>query len=75
MEATLVCWSCGAEKEIEVAGSPSFAFEVAGWAQDAGWKGIIDFQRGRSLVFCSAKCLQDQTTKSGTLRARPKAAV
>ena len=72
MDATLVCWSCKAEKQIEVAAPPMFAFEVAGWAQDVGWKGVVDIQHGRSVVFCSDECKAHQTTKAGTLRARPK---
>lgn len=72
MDATLVCWSCKAERHIEVAGPPMFAFDVAGWAQDVGWKGVMDLKHGRSVVFCGDECLAYQTTKNGTLRARAK---
>ena len=72
MDATLVCWSCGAEKQIEVASPPMFAFEVAEWARDAGWNGVIDMRHGRAVVFCSDECLSHQTTLAGALRTRPK---
>jgi hypothetical protein len=67
----LRCWACSRTVEIETAGPPQFAFEVAGWAKSVGWIGVIDHQYSRSLVFCSQACLDLCKTKRGTLRLRP----
>lgn len=72
MVANLECWSCGALREIEISQPPRFAFEVAGWANDVGWVGVIDHRYSRSLVFCSNSCLENETAKTGAIRARPK---
>lgn len=74
MIAALVCWSCGERREIEVEREPRFAYEVASWANDVGWVGILDMERSRSLVFCSDACLNRQRTKDGRIRVRPLAA-
>lgn len=73
MRAKLVCWSCGASKDVVIPHEPQFAFEVAGWANDAGMAGYIDMDYGRSLVFCNENCAKDQMTKKGRFRFRPKA--
>lgn len=71
MDLTLVCFGCGAKLAIEVSRPPQFAFELAGWAQDVGWKGELDFYRHRALVFCSDGCRDKSKTKQGTYRLRP----
>lgn len=67
----LKCFCCGKEANIEVAQPPQFAFEIAGWAKDIGWVGVIDHYRGRSVVFCSDACFTKAKTKQGTIKARP----
>jgi len=69
---TLVCWSCGNKKDVEVNQPPMFAFELANIANKNGMLGIIDMYHRRSLVFCNDKCKSDQMTKNGTIRVRPK---
>ena len=49
----LVCWHCGEGRDVLTHGPAQFAFEVAGWANDAGMKGFFDMERGRVLVFCN----------------------
>ncbi len=49
--AKLVCWHCGAAREVLTHGPAHFAFEVAGWANDAGMKGFFDPEHDRVLVF------------------------
>lgn len=67
----LECWSC--HKRVGVEGPlPQFAFELANAADAVGWKGFIDMNHRRSLVFCSDACADAQRTKSGAFRARPK---
>jgi hypothetical protein len=68
---SLACWVCGKTVEIEVFAPPQFAFEVAGWAKDIGWVGVLDIDHGRSLVFCSNDCCEKAKTKRGAFRARP----
>jgi hypothetical protein len=72
--AQLVCWHCGASREVLTQGPPQFAFEVAGWAEDAGMKGFFDMERGRVLVFCNGDHARQQMTKDGRFRLRPKRA-
>ena len=48
---TLVCWQCGVKKDITVDGPPQFAFELAAAADAVGWKGVIDLEHSRSMVF------------------------
>ena len=67
----LRCWACGQTVEIETAGPPQFAFELAGWAKDVGWIGVLDMEHSRSLVFCSQGCVDAAKTKRGTFRLRP----
>ncbi len=68
---TLVCWQCGARKGIRVEAPPQFAMELAVMANDAGWKGVLDLNRHRSLVFCSDDCRKKALKKDGTYRKRP----
>ncbi len=68
---SLRCWACGKTVDIDTEGPPRFAFELAGWAQDIGWIGVMDYARNRSLVFCSQPCLDLCKTKRGTIRLRP----
>jgi hypothetical protein len=70
--ARLVCWHCGAAREVLTQGPPQFAFEVAAWAETAGMKGFFDMQRGRVLVFCNADHARQQMTRDGRFRLRPK---
>lgn len=70
----LVCWHCGAAREVLTQGPPQFAFEVAGWANDAGMNGFFDRERGRVLVFCNGDHARQQMTKDGRFRLRPKRA-
>lgn len=70
--ANFVCWHCRTEKEVEIPHPPQFAFELAGWATDAGMFGVIDFYHGRSLVFCNEEHANNEKTKAGHYRKRPK---
>jgi hypothetical protein len=72
MNITLMCWHCGASKNIEVNRAPAFAFEVATLADQAGMKGFIDMAHGRSLVFCNGDHARQQMTKTGQFRRRQK---
>lgn len=73
MNANLVCWSCGKSTPIWISAAPTFAFEVASWAKNVGWVGVIDTEHSRSLVFCSTDCSDAQRRKDGRFRLRPKA--
>ena len=70
----LKCWHCGKTATIEVMEPPQFAFQIAGWANDIGWRGHIDMMHGRSLVFCSDEHADAERTKAGHFRLRPKRA-
>jgi len=72
--ARLVCWHCGEGRDVLTHGPAQFAFEVAGWANDAGMKGFFDMERGRVLVFCNGDHARQQMTKDGRFRLRPKQA-
>jgi hypothetical protein len=67
---TLKCWGCGAEKHVGV--SRPFAFELVMAAESVGMVGKLDFERQRTLVFCSDDCADKQRTKGGRFRMRPK---
>lgn len=69
---SLCCFHCGAAKEAEVAGSPRFAFEVAGWANDIGMLGVLDMKRHRALVFCNADCAKAEQLRDGSFRLRAR---
>jgi len=66
----LKCFTCGKLAHIETECPPQFAFEVANWAKDIGWVGVIDMYHSRSLVFCSESCCEKAKTKKGTFRLR-----
>lgn len=68
----LVCWHCGEGRYVLTHGPAQFAYEVAGWADDAGMKGFFDMEHGRVLVFCSDDHARQQMTKNGSFRLRPK---
>lgn len=68
----LTCWNCGTHRDILTHGPAQFAFELAGWADDAGMKGCADMARGRVLVFCNGECARQQMTKDGRFRLRPR---
>lgn len=72
--ARLVCWHCGAAREVLTQGPPQFAFEIAGLAEAAGMRGFFDMGRGRVLVFCNGDHARQQMTKDGRFRLRPKRA-
>lgn len=72
MNARLVCWGCGAKREVDLPHEPQFAFELVGWAQKAGMVGYFDMNRGRALIFCSEDHAKAQMTKGGVFRLRPK---
>lgn len=69
---TLKCWACGKTVDIETNGPPQFAYEVACWADDVGWRGVLDLEHSRSLVFCSDGCRDGSKKKDGSYRLRPK---
>lgn len=71
-EITLKCWNCGKTKDILVSSPPQFAFELADIANKAEMYGVLDMQHSRSLVFCNEECAEQQKTKKGTFRVRPK---
>ena len=71
----LVCWHCGEGRDVLTHGPAQFAFEVAGWAEDAGMKGFFDRERSRVLVFCNGDHARQQMTKDGRFRLRQKRAV
>ena len=68
---TLQCFHCGKEKTIEINENITFAFQLACIANQAGMYGHIDFNRGRTLVFCNEECMNAHKTKRGTIRVRP----
>ena len=70
----LVCWHCGAGREAIVPGPPQFAFELVGWATDAGMVSYFDRHYGRALIFCNPDHARAELTKRGTFRLRPKGA-
>jgi hypothetical protein len=70
--ANFVCWHCRAEREVEIPYRPHFAFELAAWANDAGMYGVIDHYHGRSLIFCNEDHANNEKTKAGHFRMRPK---
>jgi hypothetical protein len=72
INANLVCWHCGKEHPVLLPHPPQFAFELAGWASDAGLFGALDMYRGRALVFCNEEHANAEKTKVGHYRARPK---
>jgi hypothetical protein len=69
---TLVCFNCGKKKDVFVNRPPRFAFELADIANNVGLKGVIDTYHNRALVFCNDECANNQKTKKGTYRVRPK---
>jgi hypothetical protein len=73
MKATLVCWGCGAKRDVEIPHEPQFAFELVGWANDVGMVGYFDMGYGRALIFCNEEHAKAQMTKRGMFRFRPKA--
>jgi len=70
----LECWHCRATATIEIANPPQFAFQIAGWANDIGWRGCIDVYHRRALVFCCDEHADAEMTKGGHFRLRPKGA-
>jgi hypothetical protein len=70
----LVCWHCGAKKNVFASRGPEFAFELVGLAQEAGMVGYFDMGRGRALIFCNSDHARNEMTKAGQFRARPKGA-
>lgn len=70
--AQLVCWNCGATRDVMTHGPAQFAFDVVNWAEHVGMKGWLDRAHGRVLVFCDANCARQQMTKDGRFRLRPK---
>ena len=68
----LVCWHCGASKDVLTHGPAQFAIEVGEWAEAVGIRGYFDPPRGRLLVFCSADHAREQLTKAGRFRKYPK---
>lgn len=73
MNATLACWSCRRTISIGVSSPPRFAFELAGWANDVGWIGVLDWPNNRGLVFCSQGCVEAAKKNDGSFRKRPLA--
>ena len=71
---TLDCWTCRGKITGEANRHPQFAVELAQMAEQVGWIGHIDIQRGKVLVFCCDSCLAAARTKSGQIRARRPAA-
>ena len=71
-EITLKCWNCGQTKNVLVNHPPQFAYELASIAHESGMYGVIDMYHSRSLVFCNEECANNQKTKKGTFRLRPK---
>lgn len=67
---SLVCWTCGKRQEIKVDHPPEFAFQIAKWAKDIGWIGILDFENSRSLIFCSERCCENAKTKKGAFKKK-----
>jgi hypothetical protein len=51
---------------------PRFSFELVEIANEAGMLGVFDMVHSRSLVFCNKECADNQKTKNGTYRLRPK---
>lgn len=71
--ARLVCWHCGAGRDVLTYGPPRFGFEVVTWAAHAGMVGYFDPEHNRALVFCSHDHARQQMTKDGRrFRLRPK---
>jgi hypothetical protein len=70
--ATFVCWHCRAKKKVEIPHPPQFAFELAKWANDAGMYGVMDMRYSRSLIFCNEEHANNEKTKAGHFRMRPK---
>jgi len=69
---TLVCFNCGKKVEGIINQPIQFSFELVDIANKAGMYGVIDMCHGRSLVFCNEECANQQKTKKGTFRLRPK---
>ena len=67
MAVTLKCWSCG-KKVVAENSEVNCSLSLAAAAADAGMVPIHDLWYGRVLVFCSDKCVKDQTTRAGNIR-------
>jgi hypothetical protein len=72
MIVEFVCWHCRAPKKVEIPHEPQFAFEIAGWANDAGMYGAMDMRYGRALIFCNEEHANNEKTKAGYFRMYPK---
>lgn len=70
--ATFVCWHCGAKKQVLLPANPQFAFEIARWANEAGMFGTMDLYHSRALIFCSEEHANNEKTRVGHYRLRPK---
>ncbi len=68
---TLKCWSCG-KKQVVESPKPQLGVDLAKAALSAGMYPVHDSRYGRMLVFCSEECINDQMTKAGHIRLRPK---
>lgn len=71
LQITLKCWQCGDEQHGVVNREIRFAFELAQIANQAGWIGKLDMNRGRALVFCSHGCCDAARNVDGTFKKYP----
>ena len=71
MQITMRCWSCGAT-EAAAGDSPRFGVDLVTLTDKVGWFACIDMYYGRTLIFCSEKCAENQITKAGHFRKRPR---
>jgi hypothetical protein len=69
---TLVCFNCGKKVHGIIERPMQFAFELVEIAKQAGMYGVFDMYHSRALVFCDEECANQQKTKRGTFRLRPK---
>ena len=67
----LVCWVCGDHVTVETPGPPTWVGELASWARQVGWSVGQDWDRNRTLIFCSEECLDRAFTRRGAFRVRP----
>lgn len=59
-------------KNVLIDGQITFGFELYNIANNAGMLGCIDFNRGRTLIFCNNQCMDAHKTKKGTIRVRTR---
>lgn len=67
---TLKCFCCGKEEHMVGEGSVNMALDLINVINQSSFKYVLDFNRHRTLVFCSEECRQKMISKKGVYKAR-----